>query len=116
MISKLTKWLTIGAASAPLLSYAQFLRYGRTGTGGQAAPVQRFEDVLVILDRFIGWFQAIIFVVAIIFILVAAFKYVSGGPEKVGDALNYIIYAAVGIGVALLAFAVRPIVQQLLGA
>lgn len=115
-MKQVIKWATIATASLPLLSLAQSLT-PQPRFGGQAAPPRRFEDILTVLDRFIAWFQAILFIVAIIFILVAAFYFVTarGNPAKVETARDMLIWAAVGIGVALLAFAIQPIVLQLLG-
>jgi hypothetical protein len=50
--------------------------------------------------------------------MVAAFKYLtaSGDPEKVKGAGNTLLYAAIAIGVALLARAVPLVVSSFLGA
>ncbi|MFH1759395.1 MAG: pilin [Patescibacteria group bacterium] len=73
--------------------------------------------ILNILNNIIFWFQAIIFVIAVIMVLWAAYLYVtaSGNSEKVGQATKTIIYAVIGIAVALLAFGIVPIVSSLLG-
>lgn len=113
-MNKTTKWLTIAAAFFPLLSLAQLPR----GAGGEAAPIRSIEDVIRVMNTFIGWVQAILFVVAVIFILWAAYLYISSGgdPGKVDSARNYLIYAALGIAIVLLAYAIEPIVRQLLQA
>jgi len=115
-MTKLIKWGIVATASLPLLSLAQGV-YGDVPAGAEAAPVRTFEDVLGVLDQFILWFQAILFIVAIIFILIAAFYFVTAGgnSDKISTAKTMIIWAAVGIGIALLAYAVKPIVLQLLG-
>ena len=114
-MNRITKWLTITAASLPMLSLAQ-VRFG--GQFAEAAPVRSIQDILRIMDVFIGRFQALLFTLAVILILYAAFLYITsaGDPTKVKTAQTVLIYAAVGIGVVLLAYAVRPIVEQLLGA
>ncbi len=113
-MNKAAKWLTIAAAGLPLLSLAQFPR----GGGGEAAPVRSIEDVIRVMNTLIGWIQAILFVVAIFLILYAAYLYITSGGDstKVETARNYLIYAAVGIAVVLLAYAIEPIVRQLLQA
>lgn len=51
---------------------------------------------------------AIIGVVAILFIIIGAFQYVAsaGNPESIGKAKTTILYAVIGLIVAILAFAV----------
>lgn len=113
-MNKLIKWSVVATASLPILTLAQ----SNIGipSGAVAAPVTSYEDVLGILDRVIVWFQSIIFIVAIIFILIAAFNFLTAGGDssKVATAKTMIIWAAVGIAVALLAFAVQPILLQFL--
>lgn len=61
------------------------------------------------------WIFFILLIVAGIMILIAAFLFVTGGsnPEQVSRARNMILYAAVGIIVALLAKAVPAFVSSL---
>ncbi|MFH1759396.1 MAG: hypothetical protein ABH822_02445 [Patescibacteria group bacterium] len=107
-MNKLYKWMIVATTATPLVALAQ----------AQAAPIRSIEDVVRVMNTFIGWFQAILFVIAVIFILYAAFLYITSGgnSEKLETAKNILIYAAVGIGVALLAYAIEPVVRQLLGA
>lgn len=57
-------------------------------------------------------------VIAVIFVIVAAFKYLTaaGDPEKVKAAGTMLLYTAIAIGVALLARAVPLVVASFLGA
>lgn len=114
-MTKIKTWLTIGVASLPLLALAQSIPRDRPV---EAIGVRSFEDILGIVTKAIGWFQTIIFIIATIMILYAAFLYVTvgkGGDDNIKKAKDIILYAAIGIGVALLAFAVEPIVQNFLG-
>lgn len=54
----------------------------------------------------------LLILLAIIFILVAAFKYLTaaGDPQKVKDASGYVIYAAIAVAVALLAKGIPALV------
>ncbi len=63
------------------------------------------SGVVDILRNIVKWTYIIFFVVAVMFILFAAYTYLmaQGDPEKVNTARNQIIYAAVAIIVALLA-------------
>lgn len=126
------KIISIVGLSLPLLSFAQFNffgsrggsygggSYGGGGYGGSGsvaqAPVSSINDVIGIIDKLIGWGQAILFVIVAIFVLYAAYKFVIGGPEGAKEARGILIYAAVGVVVALLAYAVVPVVCNLTGA
>lgn len=74
-----------------------------------------FEDILDILETLLNWMFTILMIVAVMFILWAAYLYLSAGgdPEKVKTASNQLIYAAVAIAVALVSQGIRFIVQQL---
>ncbi|MBI4138409.1 MAG: hypothetical protein HY482_02360 [Candidatus Wildermuthbacteria bacterium] len=71
-----------------------------------------------LLDRIglIGnWIFAIFLAISIIYIVLAAFEFVTGAgePAKVSGARMKLIYAAVGIGVALLAAGIDDIVRSI---
>ena len=72
------------------------------------------NTVCVVFD----WAFYFLVALAVIFIIVAAFKYLTaaGDAEKVKGAGNTLLYAAVAVGVALLARAVPLIVASFLGA
>lgn len=65
-----------------------------------------------------NWLFYFLIILAVIFIIVAAFRYLfaAGDPEKVKAAGHALIYAAVAIAVGLIAKAVPGIVSTLLGA
>lgn len=93
----------------PLLTLAQI-------TGPSETPVT-IERIIGILERFINWLFAILLAVAVIFIILAAFKYLTAGgdSEKIKSAHTQLIYALVAIGVALLSKGLVYLVKQLLG-
>jgi len=64
-----------------------------------------------------NWMLVFLIIIAVIFVIMAAFKYLSAGgdAEKVGAANKQIIYAAVAVAVGLLAKAVPFIVANVLG-
>ena len=70
-----------------------------------------------IINRVIGWIYVFFFVIAIILILFAAFTYLTSGgdAEKVTSAKNQLIYAAVAIAIALLAYSFTAIVSNIVG-
>ena len=125
------KIISIIGLSLPLLSFAQFNFFGSRGGssygggvsgyggggygGGSAvqAPIRSISDVIRVLDTLIGWGQAILFVLVAVFVLYAAYLFVL--QQDVKSAKTVLIYAAVGTAVALLSYAVVPVVCGLLG-
>jgi len=79
------------------------------GIGGQPEAAPR-TDVMVILDSLTNWMFAILLVIAAIFIIVAAFNFVTaaGDPEKTKTARMYVLYALIGV---LVGFAARGLVM-----
>ena len=69
-----------------------------------------------VIKNIVRWVYIIFFIVAVLFILMAAFTYLTAGgdAEKVKTAHNQIIYAAVAIVVALIAVSVDTIVSTFL--
>ena len=67
-------------------------------------------DVMDALNSITNWAFTILMAVAALFIIFAAFEFVTakGEPEKVKSAREYVLYALVGVVVALLA---RGLVQ-----
>ena len=93
----------------PLLALAQV-------SGPPETPVT-IERIVGILERFINWMFAILLAIAVIFIILAAFKYLTAGgdAEKIKSAHSQLIYAMVALGVALLSRGLIFLVKQLLG-
>ena len=69
-----------------------------------------------VLKGVIRWIYIIFFVIAVMFIIFAAFSYLTAGgdPEQVSKAKSRIIYAAVAIAVALLAVGFEVIIRNFL--
>lgn len=63
------------------------------------------------------WIFFVLLAIAVLFIIVGGFMFITSGgsPEKTMSARNYLIYAAIGIVVGLLAKAVPSIVKALTG-
>jgi hypothetical protein len=72
--------------------------------------------VVDIIRQVVRWIYIIFFIVAVLFILFAAFTYLTAGgeAEKVNTAKNQLIYAVVAIAVALLAVGFEAIVRNFL--
>ncbi len=75
------------------------------------------QGLVEIVGKVIGWIYTFFFVIAVIFILLAAFTYLTsaGDPTKVTSAKNQLIYAAVAIAIALLALSFTTIVKSIVG-
>lgn len=86
---------------------------------GVAVPGGAPTTVGGLVDRFAGivrWVYIIFFTVAVLLILLAAFTYLTaaGDEEKLKQARDRLIYAAVAIVVALLAVGFRAIIENFL--
>lgn len=113
----LTKLFLSLTAFAPLSAFAEI-----SGSGiDQVVPVPtkrlEFGDFLDIVNTVIDWFFTILLVLSVVFILWAAFKYLTAGgdEEKIGAAHKILLWAVVAIAVALLSQGLVFIVQQLVG-
>lgn len=113
----LTKFLIGISTFAPLSALAAVSGSGIDRV--HAVPRVRldFGNFLDIINRVIDWFFTLLLVLAVVFILWAAFKYLTAGgdEEKIGNAHQILLWAVVAIAVALLSQGLVFIVQQLVG-
>jgi hypothetical protein len=74
-------------------------------------------QLLNIINIATNWVFAIFVVVSIIFVLLAAFQFVTGGGDtkKIEEARQKLIWATVGIVVALLAKGLVPVMRNIVG-
>lgn len=74
-------------------------------------------QLLALIDVVTNWVFAIFVVLTIIFILLAAFQFVTAGGDaaKVGEARQKLIWASVGVIVALAAKGIVPVVRTIVG-
>ena len=82
----------------------------------QESPVRDVPGLVGTVADIVSWTYTIFFAVAVIFILFAAFNYLTaqGQPEKIQTAHKMLIWAVVAIVVALLAVGVNTIVKNFL--
>jgi len=76
------------------------------GGGGGTSPATAPEtDVMVVLDSITDWLFAILLIVAAIAIIIAAYFFVTatGDPDRVKKARDFVLYALIGVLVALVA-------------
>lgn len=80
-------------------------------------PNQGEGNLVNIINGIINWAFGLLLLLAAIFIIWAAFLYLTSGgdEEKIKSAKNYIIYAVVAIVVAALARLIVFVVRALLG-
>ena len=73
-------------------------------------------DVLKVLDNIVGWMYRIFFIVAALFIILAAYNYLTaqGNPETIQKVNKQIFYAIIAIIVALLSLSFDTIIANFL--
>lgn len=110
----------IVALALPALAFAQ---YAPTPVPPSPVSVPQgqitsLQAVLQLMCTVFAWAFYFLIVIAVIFVIIAAFKYLTaaGDPEKVKSAGTMLLYTAVAIGVALLARAIPLVVGSFLGA
>ena len=76
--------------------------------------IDSVAKVLKVIDNITNWMFTIFIAVAVIFVLLAAFTYLtSGGGEETAKAHKMILYSAVAIAVAILAKGVVNVVKSI---
>lgn len=112
------------AMSMPFLALAQLTGTGSTGGGTAPAlptsPIQSIGTLIgsggVICNIF-RWIFFILIVVAAVFIILAAFQYLTAGgdAEKIKGANRQIVYAAIAVIIAFVARVLPRIAVELIG-
>lgn len=104
---------SLAIALVPYLAAAQF-----TSTGAlPGAKVTTYQGVLDLLKTLSGWMLGILIALAVVFLIYAAFLYLTSGGEQetLTKAKNYLVYAVVAIGVGLLARGLVILAASLFG-
>lgn len=106
----------LGSVLVPALAFGQIAP--PTGATLPTNPTTDVGGVLRLICLAVAWMFWALIILAIIFVLLAAFGYVTsaGDPEKTGKAKKQIIYAAVAVAVAAFARVVPTLVANLIGA
>ncbi len=83
-------------------------------------PLPSFSDTTTVFNAVTivtNWIFTIMLIAAVIMILLAAFQFITGGGDEknITEARQKILYAAVGIVIALLAKAVPILLKNILG-
>ena len=103
------------AISVVILLTGSVLAQGGTNLPATPEPISTLDasGLYNTLDKIIRWIYTFFFAIAIILVLFAAFTYLTSGgsPDKVTSAKNQLIYAAVAVAVALLAYSFSAIIR-----
>jgi len=84
--------------------------------GTPESPIKTPGGLLDAIANIVKWVYIVFFVIAVMFILFAAFNYLSGAgnPEKLKKAHDMIMYTAIAIAIALLAVGAVTIIKNFL--
>ncbi len=65
------------------------------------------EDLWATVKKVVGALLAVVFILGVIFLIIGAIAYITAGgdPAKVENARNLMLYAVIGMGIAVLAWA-----------
>ena len=76
------------------------------------------QHIFTILTKIVRYTYTIFFIVAIIFIIIAAFSFLTaqGDPEKIKGARAQILWAVVAIAIALISVGAAQIIKTFIGA
>ena len=96
------------AAAFPVVAMAQI--------APPAAVVTTYGGVIDIIKNATAWLFGILLVAAVVFLIYAAFLYLTSGgeEEKTKKAKSYVIYAVIAIGIGILAQAIVALVGSFL--
>ncbi len=99
--------------SLPLLALT-IIPGTRPDVGITPSSVQNVSDLVDIIIRIVQWTYLIFFTLAVLFIILAAFTYLTAAaePEKIKKAKSQIIYAVIAIAIALLAISFETIISK----
>ncbi len=105
---KLASLTIVGAVALPFLALAQPVLPNKVTTYG---------DVVTLIGTIGRWIFGILIAVAVIYILLAAYKYLTaaGDAEKIKSANHNLIYAAVAVAIGILALGIPQLVGNLFG-
>lgn len=84
--------------------------------GPVAVPtvITSIQDVNTLINNLISWMQYLLFALAALFIVMAAFTYLlaGGDPEKTSKAKNQVVFSIIAIAIALLATGIVLVVKS----
>jgi uncharacterized membrane protein len=105
------------ALAIPLMASAQFQGPGVTAPDSPVTSVTDLTGSGGLFCTIINWLFYLLIIGAVIFVLVAAFKYLTAGgdPEKVKAAGSTLLYAVIAVVIALIAKGIPFIASSFIG-
>jgi len=105
------------ALAIPLMASAQFQGPGVTAPDSPVTSVTDLTGSGGLFCTIINWLFYLLIIGAVIFVLVAAFKYwtAGGDPEKVKAAGSTLLYAVIAVVIALIAKGIPFIASSFIG-
>ncbi len=105
------------ALGLPLVALGQFQGPGVTAPASPVTGISQISGTNGLLCTIINWLFYLMIILAIIFVFVAAFKYLTaaGDPEKVKSAGSTLLYAVIAVVIALVAKGIPLIISSFLG-
>ncbi len=102
--------ITLGIFLTGFLAQAQITSPQPSGI------VTNISGIWNIINTIVKWVYWFFFAMAVLFIILAAFSYLTAGgdPGKVKKANNQLIYAIVAVAVALIAYGIEALVRSAL--
>ncbi len=108
ILKKVGIGIGLGLAFLPFLALAQY--------GGVPGPIITSpNDISQLFHRILLWITGIIMVIAVIMLLFSAILYLTAGgsEDRVAKAKSYLLYAIIGIVVALITYSVQPFITTI---
>lgn len=100
-----------------IITFALFnINKGLTKNNLPEVKISGPSDVVKLIDNIAKWFYNIILALGVIFVLIAAFYYLTGGgnPQTIQKANKQLFYAVIAVIVAIAAFSIKTIIVTLL--
>jgi len=82
----------------------------------ESVPDYQGTELIDVLKTFIDWLFTILLIVAVVFLIIAAFTFVtaSGDPAKVDKARSFVLYALIGVAIAVAARGLVALVRVIM--
>jgi FtsH-binding integral membrane protein len=105
--------LTLGAVLAPVIVLAQF-----GAVTPSAPPTYTATQIMALLPRITAYVFGFLLAIVVLCVIIAAYLYVTaaGNPETVSKANKWLMYALIGLAVAVAARGIIALVYTILGA
>lgn len=110
MKQKFASFILLSLLSVVVLPAVASAAIGDPLPGEVGSPIALLQKI----DNIINWVFALMMVLAVVFILMAAFAFVTGGPKGAEEAREKLIWAIVGIVIAVLARSIPAVLKMII--